>query len=110
MSLWSDYIKECGLLEIIEEPWGFVQFHFALPQCIFINDMYIRPEERKTGKGRELLHRVYARGRERGCTFCATSLNTASKSATDALAAALASGFYITPSGKEDIIALGIKL
>ena len=70
MSLWADYVNECGILEIIEHPWGFITFHLDVstnPPFLGINDMYVAPEFRKEGLGTQLLAEAIAWGRGFGC-------------------------------------------
>lgn len=107
MSMWVDYIRECGILEIIEEDYGWVTFHGEPAGFVFINDMYVVPEKRDSGYGKKLLERVFAWALERGYTWVTTTVHTSNKNATVAVAAALACGFYITPSGNKDLILLG---
>lgn len=95
MSLWAGYLKECGLLEIIEEPWGFIMFHIEGGEVLFINDLYISPEARLKGNALSLFERACAWGRERGCTRVTTTVHTGSRVATESLKAILTVGFQI---------------
>ena len=110
MSLWSDYIKECGLLEIIEDETGWITFHIEPGGCLFINDMYVAPEERRKGRGSHLLDQACAWGRERSCIYVSATLHTSSKAITETLKGALACGFYVAPSGNKDLILVGKAL
>lgn len=107
MSLWADYIRECGILEIIEDEYGWVTFHAEPAGFVFINDMYVAPEKRRTGHARKLLEQVFAWGKERGCTYCMATIHTSSKSVTAAVAGAIACGFHIAPSNDKDLILIG---
>lgn len=106
-SLWSAYIKECGLLEIIETEYGWITFHMEAGGCLWINDMYVIPEKRKNGHGRDLLEQAFVWGRERGAHYCSMTIHLASKSATAALAGALACGFSVASAGDKNLILIG---
>lgn len=95
MSLWSDYIKECALLEIIEEPWGFITFHKEADGCLWINDMYIIPSERRIGRGTSLIERAMEWGRNNDCQHVSTTVHTASECAQGVIEAAFREGFYL---------------
>lgn len=107
MSLWSDYIRECGLLEIIEDDHGWITFHIEPGGCLFINDMYVKPEKRREGHGSHLLEKACVWGRERGCTYASATIHTSSKTVTETLKGVLAYGFHIAPSGHKDLILIG---
>lgn len=107
MSLWSDYIRECGLLEIIEDETGWITFHIEPVGCLFINDIYVTPEERRKGYGSHLLEQAIRWGRERGCTYVSATLHTSSKAVTQTLKGVLAYGFHVAPSGHKDLILIG---
>lgn len=107
MSLWSQYIKECALLEIIENEFSWATFHIEPNDCLWINDMYVAPEKRRSGEAKKLLDQIFAWGRDRDCMYCYATIHTSSKSATEAIAAAIALGFRIVPSSNKDLILIG---
>lgn len=57
MSLYGDYIKEHRDDGIIEGPNGFATYRF-LPDGIYLVDLYVRPEFRKTGLALEMANDV----------------------------------------------------
>lgn len=105
MSLWSSYLNECGLIEIIEEDHGFIMF-YAEGECLFINDMYVIPEKRQSGYGTSLVERAIAWGRDQGCTYVTTTIHSRSKCASEALKGALAIGFRVATSPRPELIML----
>lgn len=55
MSLWADYLNECGILHIVENDYGFITFHYEEPDILFVNDCYVVPSKRKSGMGSALV-------------------------------------------------------
>ena len=54
------------------EPSGFAVFYpfystFAGRQCLYLEDIYVRPASRRVGLGRELIDAFFRTARERGC-------------------------------------------
>ena len=98
MSLWSDYLKELrgeDAHQFIELPWGFVSYSFPqwAPTCIQIEDMYVVPEERKLGRGNELLGMVQAIGLKAGKLFVTAQLELNTLTFENAMRVQLAAGF-----------------
>ena len=94
MSLWADYLTECGILELIEEPWGFVTFEIA-GDDLWIGDLYVTPAERLYGRGEDLLARATAAGKERGCLFLCSAVNIKHKDVEGVLSAHFGQGFRV---------------
>ncbi len=93
VSLWSKCIKERQGHEVIEEPWGFIEYHIELPFCL-IDDLYVEPEFRMQGKAKELAERVTQIAKDtKGCTHLWSSIYRNSFNSTDTLRANLAYGF-----------------
>lgn len=53
MSMYAQYIKERENVELIQRDWGFVTYKVE-PEYIFIQDMFVVPEERQNGRGVQL--------------------------------------------------------
>lgn len=104
MSLWSEYLRECGLLEIIEYEWGFITFHVEHPDILFINDCYVRMPERKSGKASSLVKEASEWGERRGCKSVLTTVHTGSLNATGALHVILKCGFKVRSSDHRVVV------
>jgi len=109
VSLWADYVKECAILQIIEEDWGFITFHTEPNGILWINDMYVAPEQRGVGKGYSLLRRVEDWGRSQGLTQLGTSVHVQSSQAKKTLTLAFNKGFELVSADK-NLIILGKNL
>lgn len=103
MSLWKDYVDECGILEIIEEPWGFATFHLQ-EGAVHINDMYVSPPVRKSGGARQLLGQVEDFGRDHGCTEVRAFVHKHSEVFEGSLKASLAVGFTVRDENETYIL------
>lgn len=68
MSLYAEYIKEREGRECIELASGFAAYCFLPDKTCLIADMYVRPDKRRTGYGRELVQMVMDKAREAGST------------------------------------------
>jgi len=100
MSMWADYIREMGLLEIIEEEYGWVTFHIQEPSSVVINDLYVRPANRRSGKGTLLLQQVEDFALKFGCTTILVGIHRESATKSGTYAAALVSGFVVHEEAK----------
>jgi len=98
MSLWADYINECGILHIIEKDYGFITYHLDSPKVV-INDCYIAPEFRKNRKASALVDEVCAFGREYGCEYISCLVHKESLCADDTIVGLQRYGFVMQ---KED--------
>jgi GNAT superfamily N-acetyltransferase len=68
----TDPQAEALIAEIDDEPVGFALFFttFSTWECrsgLWLEDLYVRPEHRRSGVGGQLLSRLGAIARERGC-------------------------------------------
>jgi GNAT superfamily N-acetyltransferase len=102
MSLWSDYILEREGNAVIEEGWGFIEFRISPPVCM-IHSLYVRPVDRKSGRGSELADRVAEIARREGCTLWSQVVSSM-LNATESLKAVLAYGFKVTEAQNGCII------
>ena len=96
VSLYSDYVNERLGETVIEEEWGFISFHVepALGTVI-LNDIYIRPEDRKKGRGVELVRKVEQAVKAFGCNTMIGYIWPSANGSTLAMRAALANGFSL---------------
>jgi len=74
MSLYAEYIKEREGKEYKELEFGFFIYEINKPY-IYLSDVYIKPEDRKEGKCKEIVDMVKTIGIENNCekiltTYC----------------------------------------
>lgn len=100
MSMWADYVREMGLLEIIEEEYGWVTFHIQEPSSVVINDLYIRPADRRSGKGTLLLQKIENFALKFGCPTILAAIHRESATKSGTYVAALVSGFVVQEETK----------
>ena len=61
------FIKEHQNRETIEHDYGFIVYSFGLDGNCYIGDIWVEPEERQNGRGRQLLDEVIAIAKEKQC-------------------------------------------
>ena len=101
--MWADCVREREGNSVIEEDFGFIEYKVVLP-FMRIELMWIKPEFRLSGKGRELCDRVTQLGREAGATTLWSEVQVHTFNATESLAAALAYGFQVRVANAGSII------
>jgi ribosomal protein S18 acetylase RimI-like enzyme len=94
MSLFGEYIQETQGREIIEVDYGFATYIITGTQ-VYIEDIYIRPEFRKSAYASKLADKVKERAMAQGCTDMVGTVNCTFKDPTTALKALLGYGFKI---------------
>ncbi len=101
MSLWSEYREALCGTKFLEYEWGFLSYSELpdVPDCLLVEDCFVRPEARKQGRGRELIKEVSDIGRKAGKARLVCSVRVTFKGCAASLAAQLAVGFV--PHGLE---------
>ena len=66
MSLWSEYREERNEAKFIEKENGFASYSIHNDEC-YLQDIYVRPEFRKTGLAKELADEVCKKAIEGNC-------------------------------------------
>jgi ribosomal protein S18 acetylase RimI-like enzyme len=92
MSLYSDYLKETNLKQILELESGFATYHLLGEEC-YIEDIYVLPDLRKSNKATELALNIEHVARQQGCKYLTGSVNTNIKDPTSSMKVLLAYGF-----------------
>lgn len=103
MSLYADYLQECGHVSIIETDKGFVTYRIMGQEC-YIPDIYIVPEHRKSHGASELADKVTEEAKKHGCSILTGSVNMNIKDPTRSLSVLLAYGFKVLKSSETGII------
>lgn len=104
MSLYANYIKEREGLSIIENDKGFVTYKISKP-VIFIQDLYVAPEFRRTGAATEFGDAVVKIGKENQCSILRGDVCPTATGASEAMLFQLNYGMKISNSN-QDIISL----
>lgn len=65
MKLYAEYLMEREKAYLLDYEWGFATYKFE-GDFVYLQDIYIVPELRQSGRGVQLMREVAAIGRERG--------------------------------------------
>lgn len=91
-SHWACYREEYAGTKFIEHEFGFVSYSL-LPDCIFIEDIWVAPEQRKSGLGQSLIEEAEAVGRAEKKLFSLVRIDLNAATIPGNLKAALAIDF-----------------
>lgn len=92
MSLYSDYIKDRGDLEILETEDGFATYSISGQEC-YIVDIYVIPEKRQKKLASQFADQIAEIGKSKGCKYLTGSVNLSIKNPTHSMKVLLAYGF-----------------
>lgn len=84
-SLYAQYIKERTHQGILETEDGFVTFEYVNEEIVYIIDIYVRPEARKTRHATFLANRVVEEARKAGRTQVMGSVDVSAKGYEESL-------------------------
>ena len=99
--LYADYILERENSHYYETDYGFVTYREE-DNHIYLVDMYIKPEYRKKGNGREFVKYMENIAKEWGKNLLITSASLEAKGAETSVKAILACGFKFYSINKND--------
>lgn len=102
MSLYSDYIRETNHKKVIEAEYGFVVFKVIGQEC-YIADAYVRPEDRRKGKIKELLDAVREHAQTHKCKYLTCNVVIDSANPTLSIQAQIKNGFKILKADQQSI-------
>lgn len=101
--MWLDYLKErFGYSSLVEE-YGFASYTLELG-TLFLQEIYIKPEFRRTGKGRELLQKLELIGKEHQCTRFWAQIWTNDSCCNQTLKASLGVGFKVVDANNNRMV------
>ena len=106
--MYVEYLKEREGAEVLELPEGFAVIK-QLPDCLYLQDIYVKPEFRKTGIGRSMLEVVEQSAKNLGYSKVLGSCSPLASGSTGSLKAMLACGFELS-SCEKDLIFLVKKV
>lgn len=101
-SMYSDYLKERENAEILQLEHGFAVVR-QLPDCLYLQDIYVVPEKRKSGYGKHILEIVQQTAKDMGYSKILGSCSPSANGSTVSLKAILACGFMLQSSEKDII-------
>lgn len=95
MSLWADYKKEREGKEILEKEDGFAIYSWTQDGGCYIEDIYVKPDKRKSGLAREMADQIKIIAKERECKFILGSVLCGANGDTDSLKVLLSYGMKL---------------
>jgi predicted GNAT family acetyltransferase len=104
MSHYADYIKERLGKHIIEDERGFATYSFTDESTVYIEDIYITPEHRKSGVATSFADKIVAIAKAKGCTRLLGSVAPSANGSTDSLKCFLAYGCSLESSTNNFIV------
>lgn len=93
--MYKDYIKERENLHTIEVEHGFA-IYSVQPDCVYLQDIYVKPEYRKNGIATELLRQVEVLTKAHNLRHILGSCDPVANGSTASLKAILAAGFKLS--------------
>ena len=96
MSMWADYKMEREGKSVLEEDGGFAVFSYPNPHEVWIEDIYVVAEERKSGLARALADAICAEAKEKGCQRVLGSVWDTANGATASIKVLLAYGMHFS--------------
>ncbi len=95
MKMYRDYLKERIGDELLEREEGFATYRFIddmTTKSVYIVDIYVRPDFRKTKVASEMADCIAAIAKEQGCKYMIGSVLSTSATATESIKVLLGYG------------------
>jgi predicted GNAT family acetyltransferase len=104
LSLFAEYLTERTNRHIIEAEFGFATYTYTDNQTVYIEDLYVIPEQRKSGLASKLTNDIIDLAKAKGCTRLLGSVVPSSKTSTDSMKAFLAFGMKLDSSTNDFVV------
>jgi predicted GNAT family acetyltransferase len=104
MSLYSEYLLERTTDKIIELEYGFVTYRYLNEKQVYIVDIYIKPDSRKSGRASMLADQVVKEAKEKGCTELIGTVNPSCAGSKESLKVLFAYGMDLLSSQNNIIL------
>lgn len=104
MSLYSQYIAEKTDKSILETDIGFATYSFPDNKTVYIEDIFVLPEYRKSHAASEMADEIIAKAKSKGCTKAIGSVVPSTSNSTDSLKILLAYGMKLDSSANNFIL------
>lgn len=96
-SLFAEYIEERKGKEIIESDKSFATYYYLKDGC-YIEEIYVKPEFRKSGEASRLADKISEMARSKGYTILYGTVCPSAVGSTDSIKVLLAYGFSVDSS------------
>jgi hypothetical protein len=104
LSLFSQYIQERTDRQVLEAEHGFATYIINPNKTVYIEDLYIVPEQRKSGLASKFTNDIIEIAKLQGCTKLYGSVVPTTKTSTESLKAFLAFGMRLDSSTNDFIV------
>lgn len=85
MSIWADYHRDYLGKKVLETDKGFTVYHYISDVEVFIDDMYVRPEYRRTRVGYDMADEIVKEAKANGKQYLAAAVRPTVPGATESL-------------------------
>ncbi len=104
MSFYAEYLKEKTNDQILETDIGFATYRFVDEKTVYIVDIYVAPDFRRSGKASIMADGVVDIAKKRGCTTLIGSVVPSNKGSTDSVKVLFGYGMKLKSSGVDFIL------
>lgn len=104
MSLYAEYIKEKLDDNCMETELGFATYRYLNDNKVYIIDIYVKPEYRKSKIASDLADLIAQEAKEKGCKEMLGTVIPSAKGSTNSLKVLLGYGMTLVSSDKDLII------
>lgn len=104
MSLYADYLKERTNDLILEDEGGFATYRYVDAKTVYLIDIFVVPEDRKSGQGRHMADLIALEAKNKGCTEMLGTVIPSNKGSTTSLDVLRAYGMTLKSSAENLII------
>lgn len=103
MSLYADYLKERTADKIVETEHGFATYRYLDADTVYIIDLYIIPDYRRSHKANDIADSIVEMAKLRGCNKLLGTVVPSSNGATNSVKVLLAYGMKLKSSANDVI-------
>lgn len=104
MSLYARYINEHHRDDIIETEHGFATYRYVADNSVYIVDIYVLPEYRKSNLASAMADDIVKLAKQRGCTKLLGTVAPAARNSTTSLKVLLGYGMSLKSISNDLII------
>lgn len=104
MSMHAEYLRERTHDQILETEEGFATYRYIDEKTVYIIDLYVRPDFRKTNKASLMADSIVLEAKEKGCTKLLGSVVPSTKNSTISLKVLLGYGMSLQSSTNDFIV------
>lgn len=103
-SLYSEYLSEKQHVSIIEWETGFATYKYLDPTTVYIIDVYVIPQRRKSGVAAGIADEVVREAKLKGCNKLVGTVVPSIKGSTDSLKVLLGYGMTLQSASPDLIV------